>query len=470
MYVARVVAIGLSISMVSSRAAGQPEGQAEQSSPRPQYQSLRYEEDWSALRNAQQRTHLWDRVKYLPLNEDDWYVSLGGEGRLRYEALRNAAFGSGPQDANGYVLQRYLVHADLHAGRRVRFFTELQSGVETGRTGGPRPTDEDRLELNQAFAEIRAGSGPRVFALRVGRQEVAFGSGRLISASEGRNVRRSFDALRPTVRLGSWTWNGMLAKLVAIERGVFDDGHEPGQTFGGFGFIRLHRSRPGNGMSGYYLRLRREMAPFDQGVEREVRHTVGTRTWGRRAAADYNYEVIFQWGSFGDAPIRAWALATDTGYELRSSTWPMRVAVRAALTTGDRRPDSPPLQTFNPLFPGTAYSGRAGLVGPANSIDVTPSVRLTPGRRLTLTVDHAWYWRQSVHDGLYGIGVNPVRRAGGSRARDVGRQLTVQADVRPDDHFTFGVTVTAFFAGCFLRETRPGGNVLYTAVNSTYRF
>jgi hypothetical protein len=42
--------------------------------------------------------------------------------------------------------------------------------------------------------------------------------------------------------------------------------------------------------------------------------------------------------------------------------------------------------------------------------------------------------------------------------------------VRPDHHFTFGVTVTAFFAGRFLRETRPGGNVLYTAVNSTYRF
>jgi plasmid stabilization system protein ParE len=283
-------------------------------------------------------------------------------------------------------------------------------------------------------------------------------------------VRRSFDAVRPIVQLGSWTWNGMLAKLVAIENGVFDDGHEPGQTFGGFGFIRLHRSRPGSGMSGYYLRLRRERAPFDQGDAREVRHTVGSRTWGRRAAADYNYEAIFQWGSFGDAPIRAWALATETGYDVRLSRWPMRVAVRADLTSGDRRLDSPLLQTFNPLFPGTAYSGRTGLVGPANSIDVTPSVRLTPVRRLALTVDHTSYWRQSVHDGLYGIAVNLVRRAGESRARDVGRQLSVQADVPADGHLTFGVTVTAFLAGRFLRETGPGRNVRYAAVNSTYRF
>jgi hypothetical protein len=313
MQVSTVAAIGLSISMVSSQAAGQSEGHPELSSPRPPYQSFRYEEDWSALRDPQQRTDVWDGLKDLPLNENGWYLSVGGEGRLRYEALRNAAFGSGPQDANGYVLQRYLVHADVHAGQRVRFYTELQSGLETGRAGGPRPTDEDHLEFHQAFAELSVGSRPRSFTMRVGRQEVAFGSGRLISASEGRNVRRSFDAIRPMIHLGSWTWNAMLAKLVAIEPGVFDDGHEPGQTFGGFGFIRTHGTRPDVGMSAYYLRLRRELAPFDQGVAREVRHTAGTRTWGCTAAADYNYEVIFQWGSFGDAPIRAWALATETG-------------------------------------------------------------------------------------------------------------------------------------------------------------
>jgi hypothetical protein len=466
----RVTSIALAIALVSSQAAAQHDVQAESSSARPQYQSLRYEEDWSALRDSQLRTDVWDRMKYLPLKADGWYLSLGGESRLRYETLRNAAFGSGPQDANGYVLQRHLVHADLHGGRHIRFFSELQSGLETGRTGGPRPTDEDRLELHQAFGELRVGGWPRSFTLRVGRQEVAFGSGRLISASEGRNVRRTFDAIRPIVHVGRWTWNAMVAKLVAIEPGVFNNGHEPRQTFGGFGFIRTDGVRPDEGMSGYYLRLRREVAPFNQGEVREVRHTLGSRTWGRWAAADYNYELIFQWGSFGDASIRAWALATETGSELGSFTWPMRIALRADLTTGDRRPDDPTLQTFNPLFPGTAYSGRAGLVGPANSIDVTPTVRLTPATRLTLTIDHGWYWRQSFHDGLYGIDVNLVRSAGESRGRAVGRQLTLQADARADRHLAFGVTLTAFFPGRFVRETRAGADVLYAAVTTTYRF
>src|SRR5262245_5346765 len=185
-----VVAFVLSISVASVQLPAQPAVPAEQSNARPQYQSPRYEEDWSVLRDPRQRIDVWDRLKYLPLNDEGWYLSLGAEGRVRYEAFRNAAFGSGPQDPNGYLLQRYLVHADLHAGRRCRLFTELQSGIETGRTGGPRPTDEDDLEFHQAFAELRVGSVPREFLLRVGRQEVAFGSGRLISPSEGRNVRR----------------------------------------------------------------------------------------------------------------------------------------------------------------------------------------------------------------------------------------------------------------------------------------
>jgi hypothetical protein len=467
-----IVVASLSISTVFSSTAvvAQPAVESEQGSRRPEYRSMRYEEDWSVLRDRSLRTDFWDPVKYLQLSEDGWFLSFGGEGRLRYEAVRNAAFGSGPQDEDGYLLQRYLFHADLRLGRHVRGFTEIQSGLEAGRTGGPRLSDEDPLEFHQAFVELTTGQSARSLALRAGRQEVAFGSGRLISASEGRNVRQSFDAIRPIVRLGSWTWNAMLARLVAIEPGMFDDGPVPGHTFAGLGFVRASPTRPEAGTSGYYLWLHRRDAEFDQGVASERRHTLGSRTWGRWAEGDYNYEAIVQWGSFGGAPIRAWGLATDTGYLLRSSGWPTRIGIRADVTTGDRQPDDPALHTFNPLFPGTAYSGRAGLVGPANSIDVTPSVRLAPTRRLTVTIDHAWFWRYSVHDGLYGIGVNVVRPGSESRARSVGRQLTAQADVRSNDHLTLTITVTAFAAGRFLQETPPGEDVVYLAVSSTYRF
>jgi outer membrane protein len=102
-----VACVGLSLLAMVSETIAQP-AQAERPSPPPQYPSLRYEQNWSTLRDHSLRTDFWVPTTYLPLNEDGWYWSPGGEGRLRYEALRSAAFGSRPQDANGFVLQRQV--------------------------------------------------------------------------------------------------------------------------------------------------------------------------------------------------------------------------------------------------------------------------------------------------------------------------------------------------------------------------
>src|SRR4030095_4349360 len=103
-------------------------------------------------------------------------------------------FSKADRDSNGYFLQRYMVHADLHVGEHLRGFVQLKSALEQGRTGGPRPTDEDQLDLHQAFAEGKTGIGDvGSFLLRAGRQEVSYGSQRIVSVQESPNVRRSFD-------------------------------------------------------------------------------------------------------------------------------------------------------------------------------------------------------------------------------------------------------------------------------------
>src|SRR5512143_893166 len=96
---------------------------------RPVYLSLRYDENWGVLRHPTIRTDPFDRVKYLPIGgHEDRYVSIGGEGRLRFERYKNPGFGSEPNDPNGYLLQRYLLHAELHWAQHLRLFSQLQSG------------------------------------------------------------------------------------------------------------------------------------------------------------------------------------------------------------------------------------------------------------------------------------------------------------------------------------------------------
>ncbi|HZT56607.1 MAG TPA: alginate export family protein, partial [Burkholderiaceae bacterium] len=80
----------------------------------PQYRQLRYEEDWRYLRDPARAADGLDAIKYMPLDDAgaSW-LSLGGEVRERYEYFHNSQWGGGPQDQNGYLLQRYMLHGDL---------------------------------------------------------------------------------------------------------------------------------------------------------------------------------------------------------------------------------------------------------------------------------------------------------------------------------------------------------------------
>jgi hypothetical protein len=95
----------------------------------PSYEKLRYEEDYTFLREPRQRTDVFDPLKYLPLTPDGaLYLSLGGEIRARYEYTHHPAWGQDPQDDHGVFLQRYILHGDLHLTEYVRVFAQLLRG------------------------------------------------------------------------------------------------------------------------------------------------------------------------------------------------------------------------------------------------------------------------------------------------------------------------------------------------------
>ena len=98
---------------------------------RPFIGLLRYDEDWSFLKDPANRTELWDPLKYIALGKADWYLSLGGETRQRYEIYHNFPFAlpSVPDDDNGYYLMRYMLHGDLHLGQSVRVFAQFKSAI-----------------------------------------------------------------------------------------------------------------------------------------------------------------------------------------------------------------------------------------------------------------------------------------------------------------------------------------------------
>ena len=113
----------------------------------------RYLEDYSAL-DSLKRDRSYLKLKYLPAGRHN-YFSFGGETRQRYEYFNNYRLGNAEQDPNGYLISRYLLHADFHLKDWMRIFTQFSYTDVYGRAQGARYPDRDRLAVHQLFLEFR---------------------------------------------------------------------------------------------------------------------------------------------------------------------------------------------------------------------------------------------------------------------------------------------------------------------------
>jgi hypothetical protein len=424
------------------------------------YRFPHYEEDWSCVHNGLHSTDPGDAIKDVALGKGgDSNISFGGEIRETYERFRNPNFGLQPKDPNGYLLQRYLVHADLHLNELMRAYVELLSAFENRRVGGPRPTvDKDKFDVHQGFLDFYFGQEQNERSvIRFGRQEMALGSGRLVALREGTNVPFSFDGIRAEFHRGSWGLNVFATKPVQNRIGFFDDPPQAGTWFWGVYSRRaLQIEGRASNFDLYYLGLDRNPAVFNRGSAQETRHTLGARIWSFQGAWNYDAEGIFQFGTFGRGEIRAFRVASDTSYGFASVPWQPRVGFAADVASGDRGPSQPNLQTFNALFQSGTYSGKAQILGPANTIRIEPSVKASPRSAFSISAGWGFYWRESIHDGLYGIASNLLVPGNTSRARYEGSRPILQADWQLNRHLSAHVNYIYVFNGPFGQQAIHG--------------
>jgi len=460
-------------------AEGGSDGQCDEKSKEealPAYQLLRYDEDYSYLKEPSRRTDFWDAIKYVPVSHrEDWYMSFGGFLRERFEILHNGDAGAGPANAHGNnadFLERYLLHDDLHFGPNFRFFGQVVTGLEDGRIGGPRPDiDRNAFDIHQAFADFILSLGDQKNALtaRIGRQEFEYGSGRLIDLRDGVNLRLSFDAARLLLRLNEWQADAWWAKPVLNQPGVFDDDPNPERSFWGIYAVHpLPFLNQGN-VDLYYLGFENKQAQYVQGAGYELRHSLGTRLWGKPMPWEYNLEYVWQFGTFGPANIEAWSAANAVRYNFSDLPLKPRLGLRFDTVSGDNNPGSANLQTFNPLFPSGQYFNLLNPVGPLNLIDLHPTLDLYPGEQVTLSFDWDFFWRKSLGDGVYRISGSPLRPGIGG-GRYVGSSPAITALWNPTRHVSMLASYVHFFPGPFFTANPPNKATDYFTTWLNYEF
>jgi hypothetical protein len=433
--------------------------------------NLRYDEDYSYLLDPAKRTGAWwEQYKYIPLDfSDDAYLTLGLELRFRAEAYRNFNWGELP--VNQYQWYRVLPYADLHFGQNLRLFGQVIGAWVTDKetVGGIDATGTDLL---QGFADIKLplASGTDL-TLRGGRQLLSYGTERLISLRYGPNVLRSFDTALASILSAPWRVDALYARPVRNLVGSFNDRFDPERSLWSIyaaGQLTEMSSKPGLDL--YYIGYRNAAAEFNQGRGEEVRHTIGSRFFGVANGWDWNYEGMAQFGHFGQGDIRAWSIASDTGYTFASVTLSPRLGLRANIISGDRNPNDFTLETFNPLFPKGKYFGEIGLIGPYNLINAHPTLTLQLNKDWTLDLATVFYWRESLGDGIYGPGGDLVRPSDDSRSRYIGTQADVILGWQPVPWFSAALSYSVFVPGQFIRDTGPSKTAHFVGIEAMLKF
>ena len=446
--------------------------QADATAPDREYSLLRENEDWSFLSNSSNRDDFWDPIKYIPLGSNGSYVSLGGEVRDAFEHVGNDNWGK-QNYTNTFFLQRYMVNSDWHLGDWFRVFVQLKSGFEDFRVGGARPIDEKKLDFEAAFVEIGNQRGKNWAILRLGRQELNYGSGRLVSVREGPNVRQSFDGVKIRSKVGAWNIDEWAVRPDLDNPGFFDNAPDHKTAF--WGVYATRPLRHGIAMDIYYLGEDRKTAAFERGVATELRHSLAGRLWRpiakKEPGLDFDYEGAVQFGTFGSDDVRAWTVASDTGYSLTSLPLRPRFSVKADISSGDN-PRGHTLGTFYPVFPIGNYFGVLADTGPGpvNFIDVHPRIQLQLPHSVSASVDFVAQWRENTNDGVYAVPGFLLVAGNSAEGRFVGYRPGTEVRWNIDRHAYLQADYGVFYAGKFLREASPGRNINYLELWAGYKF
>lgn len=414
---------------------------------------MRYDENYEFLKDSNR--NFYERLKFIPLNEEkNFYLSFGGEARYEYVDFNNEDWGRLGIGRNNFLLQRYDLHADIHLGRTFRVFAQLRSALQDGRINGPRGIDEDQFNVQNLFLDVNLWQKEdKKITIRAGRQELDYGSGRLISVREGPNARLYFTGGKIMYNSSRLSVDAFAMMADTINTGVFDNKMSKQlNLWGAYSKIILPKS--GN-LDLYYLGIRRDESLFEEGAASERRHTIGTRFWKYGGGFIYNLEAAYQFGSFGSGNINAWTGSVDIGYMFENIKFKPTVNLRNDYISGDKNQGNGNLQTFNPLYPKGGYFGFSPQVGPVNLIDIHPYATMDLLSNLKMQVDVVLNWRYSTQDGVYRPSGMLNLRGSASDEKYIGTAYLANFTYSVNQYISVVSGIQYFKTGAFINDIIP---------------
>ncbi|MFV5692965.1 alginate export family protein [Flavobacterium sp. LT1R49] len=431
--------------------------------------SFRYDDNFTYLKNDTSK-NWYTQMKFIPLNASkENYISAGGEVRYQYFYYKNERWGDIPNDKDGYILTRFLLHIDIHASKSFRAFFQLQSSNANGRIN-PNLIENNPLDYHQAFFDINiSNKNESKLIFRGGRQEMSYGSQRLVSVRELPNSRLSFDGLKLIFNTTNLNTDLFYSHPVVNSIGIFDNHFNKDSKF--WGSYTVLNSVPFlNNIDFYYLGLWKRNSIFDDGAGKETRHSLGTRVWKNSGNWHYDFEGVYQFGNLENQTIRGWTISSNTTYQFKKNKYVPTVGLKSEYISGDKNYEDERIETFNPLYPRGAYFGIVGLIGPSNLIDIHPSINLEFSSKLNFALDYDIFWRASINDGIYNPNQRLIYSGKNSFKKFIGTQLSNEIIYQTSNQFAFKCGATWFNSGSFIKDSGAGKDIFFGSTTIQYKF
>jgi len=407
------------------------------------HKMLFYDNQFAYLEDpCQQETFLGDRLKQLQITP--WAkLDIGGEYRLRHHSEHNHRGRGLTGLDDDFLLHRTRLYANLEMGEWARIYAEMNDALSTNETYPPRPIEENRTELQNLFIDVAVlGFRSDGLAARLGRQELLYGAGRLVSPLDWANTRRTFEGYKLFWQGPLWTVDAFWVRPIYPNPDVFDSPDQSQQLMGLYLVRRLDNQAV---LEGYYLRL----------VEEDGLPDFDFHTLGFRSQQEYNgwlgeLEAALQVGSYGTSDHTAGMYTIGVGRRFQSLPGQPVVWIYYDWASGDRTLGN----GFHHLMPDShQYLGLMDLFGRRNIEDWSFHVQVHPHRDWSVRLAWHIFHRQNPMDVPYGVEMTPlVTTPGGSGDYGQELDLLLQWVIRPRAELAFGYS--RFFAGQFFR-TNP---------------
>lgn len=263
-------------------------------------------------------------------NASESWLDVGGRFRLRYHNERGLGrqVGSTLLDANqtNHGLSQIRLFGDWHINNHTRVFAEGLYADLAGSSDGyrPRVNERNRGDILNLFIDMKISDSTTV---RFGRQQLMYGSRRLIAGPGWANTSRSHDGIKVIQKFGKLRIDYLYMARVPISVDDFDEPDYERALFGTWATYKGSRDR----FDAYYLGF-----DDDRPGREKIIHTIGAQLSGGERWL-YDIEGAGQFGRQTAMGLdHAAAFATvGVGRKLAALPWSPTLWAYYDFATGD---------------------------------------------------------------------------------------------------------------------------------------